>query len=57
MSYNVNDGAKRVIWDLKELAGFTANENGAQRVAWIPVWHKTRDWFERKQKQQGLKFL
>ena len=53
MSYNVNDGAKRVVEDLKELAGFTADERGAQRVAWTPVWQKTRDWFKNKAETTG----
>lgn len=53
MNYNVNDGAKRVVEDLKELAGFTADENGAHRVAWTPVWQKTRDWFKNKAEAAG----
>jgi N-carbamoyl-L-amino-acid hydrolase len=30
---------------LKELRTLTADENGAQRVAWSPVWLKAREWF------------
>lgn len=40
--------AKRVIADLKELAKLTSDENGAQRVAWGPVFRKTREWFQAK---------
>jgi N-carbamoyl-L-amino-acid hydrolase len=40
--------SKRVIRDLKELAALTTDERGAQRVAWGPVWRKTRDWFTAK---------
>jgi len=53
MAYNLNNGAKRVVADLKELAGLTADEHGAQRVAWTPVWQKTRDWFKKKAEAIG----
>jgi N-carbamoyl-L-amino-acid hydrolase len=33
---------------LKELRSLTADENGAQRLAWSPVWLKARSWFESK---------
>ncbi len=42
----------RVIADLKELAALTTDERGAQRVAWGPVWRKTRDWFTAKLKNE-----
>ena len=38
----------RVIADLEELATLTSDERGAQRVAWGPIWRKTRDWFTAK---------
>ncbi len=38
----------RVIADLRELADLTTDERGAQRVAWGPVWRKTREWFAHK---------
>lgn len=38
----------RVIADLRELAALTTDERGAQRVAWGPVWRKTRAWFTQK---------
>jgi N-carbamoyl-L-amino-acid hydrolase len=39
---------KRVVSDLKELRALTADENGAQRVAFTPVWVKTRSWLKQK---------
>src|SRR5258708_2149922 len=33
---------------LKELRDLTANEDGAQRVAWTPMWLKARAWFQSK---------
>ena len=48
------ESADRVIADLKELAEITSTPEGAQRVAWGPVWHQARDWFEAKVKGLGL---
>src|ERR1700722_3744977 len=39
---------KRTVAELKELRGLTADENGAQRVAWTDVWQKARKWFATK---------
>lgn len=36
---------------LKELRALTADENGAQRLAWSPVWLKARKWFQSKLKE------
>ena len=44
--------AVRVIAELRELRGLTADANGAQRVAWTPVWLAARAWFQSK--LQGL---
>lgn len=33
---------------LKELRALTADEHGAQRLAWGPVWLKARTWFQSK---------
>ena len=33
---------------LKELRSLTADEHGAQRLAWSPVWLKARSWFQSK---------
>jgi N-carbamoyl-L-amino-acid hydrolase len=38
----------RVIANLHELAALTSDANGAQRVAWTPVWAKARDWYRAK---------
>jgi N-carbamoyl-L-amino-acid hydrolase len=40
----------RVISDLQELRALTADANGAQRVAWSPMWLKAREWFQGKLK-------
>jgi N-carbamoyl-L-amino-acid hydrolase len=40
--------AKAAIELLKELRSLTADENGAQRVAWTPTWLKAREWFQSK---------
>jgi hydantoinase/carbamoylase family amidase len=39
---------KRTVAELKELRDLTANENGAQRVAFTDMWVKTRAWLTRK---------
>ncbi|HTA47099.1 MAG TPA: Zn-dependent hydrolase [Bryobacteraceae bacterium] len=39
---------KRTIAELKELRELTSDANGAQRVAWSPVWLRARAWFEEK---------
>jgi N-carbamoyl-L-amino-acid hydrolase len=33
---------------LKELRALTADEKGAQRLAWSPVWMKAHEWFQSK---------
>ncbi len=39
---------KRTINELKELRSLTADENGAQRVAFTPTWAKARAWLRKK---------
>jgi allantoate deiminase len=46
--------AQRVIADLRELAELTSTPDGAQRVAWGPVWAKAREWFKDKVSEIGL---
>ncbi len=41
---------KRTIAELKELRELTSDANGAQRLAWTPVWLKARAWFADKLK-------
>ena len=42
--------AARVLRNLEELRALTADESGAQRVAWSPMWLKAREWFAEKLK-------
>ncbi len=53
MSEHLVDGAKRVVADLRELAAMTSDDQGAQRVAWTPVWQQARDWFADKAREAG----
>src|SRR5580765_4428264 len=46
MSTSLNP--KRTVAELKELRNFTADENGAQRVAFTPKWVETRAWLRKK---------
>ncbi len=39
---------KRTVAELKELRVLTGDENGAQRVAFTPVWVRTREWLKGK---------
>jgi beta-ureidopropionase / N-carbamoyl-L-amino-acid hydrolase len=41
---------QRAITELQELRALTADDNGAQRVAWTPTWLKAREWFRAKLK-------
>jgi N-carbamoyl-L-amino-acid hydrolase len=45
---------QRVIADLRELAALTSTPDGAQRLAWGPVWRQAREWFAGKIKTIGL---
>jgi allantoate deiminase len=49
---SLEQSGKQVIADLRELAELTSDENGAQRVAWGPIWRKARDWFTDKVKKE-----
>jgi N-carbamoyl-L-amino-acid hydrolase len=40
----------RVIANLQELRALTADDLGAQRLAWSPMWLKAREWFQSKLK-------
>jgi N-carbamoyl-L-amino-acid hydrolase len=39
---------KRTIAELTELRNLTADDNGAQRVAWTDTWLQAREWFQSK---------
>ena len=45
---------RQIISDLRELAALTATPEGAQRVAWGPVWRQARAWFAGKIRSLGL---
>jgi N-carbamoyl-L-amino-acid hydrolase len=47
--------AQRVIADLRELAVRTSTADGAQRLAWGPVWRDAREWFKGKVAELGLR--
>jgi N-carbamoyl-L-amino-acid hydrolase len=42
--------SQAVLADLDELRELTGNDEGAQRVAWSPMWLSARQWFEDKLK-------
>jgi len=44
----LEQSGKQVVADLRELAKLTSDEHGAQRVAWGPIWRKSREWFTQK---------
>jgi len=39
---------RRTISDLEQLRALTADDLGAQRIAWSPTWVKARAWFQSK---------
>src|SRR6201996_4929464 len=39
---------QRTISNLQRLRALTADEHGAQRIAWTPTWLKARAWFQSK---------
>ena len=46
---------QRVIDDLRELQARTSTADGAQRLAWGPVWRDARAWFRGKVDELGLR--
>jgi hydantoinase/carbamoylase family amidase len=38
----------RTVAELKELRAFSADDNGAQRIAFTPMWAKVREWLKGK---------
>ena len=50
----LHSSAQRVIGDLRELAALTSTPEGAQRVAWGPVWAQAREWLRQKVAPLGL---
>jgi N-carbamoyl-L-amino-acid hydrolase len=49
--------AHRVIAELRELAALTSTADGAQRIAWGPVWRQAREWFSGKVSALGLRVV
>jgi N-carbamoyl-L-amino-acid hydrolase len=47
--------AQRVISDLRQLAARTSDADGAQRLAWGPLWRDARAWFSGKVAELGLR--
>src|ERR1700753_3509056 len=39
---------RKTVSDLEQLRALTADEHGAQRIAWTPTWLKARAWFQGK---------
>jgi allantoate deiminase len=46
--------ARDVISNLRELAALTSTPDGAQRLAWGPVWREARQWFNGKLATLGI---
>jgi N-carbamoyl-L-amino-acid hydrolase len=46
--------ARRVIDDLRALQARTSTPDGAQRLAWGPVWREAREWFRGRVAEIGL---
>lgn len=46
--------ARDVITNLRELAALTSTPDGAQRLAWGPVWREARHWFNGKLATLGI---
>jgi N-carbamoyl-L-amino-acid hydrolase len=47
--------ARDVIVNLRQLAALTSDANGAQRVAWGPVWRQARQWLDGVVAELGLR--
>jgi len=50
-----DQSAQRVVSELRELAALTSTPEGAQRLAWGPVWRAARKWLIGKLDAIGLK--
>jgi len=46
--------AKAAVASLKDLRALTADENGAQRLAWSHTWLKARNWFQGKLRELAV---
>jgi N-carbamoyl-L-amino-acid hydrolase len=48
--------SSRTVAELRELQELTGDENGAQRVAWTPVWDQARGWLRTKLERLPLEY-
>ena len=46
--------AANVVKNLREFATLTSDANGAQRLAWGPMWRTARQWFNGKLREIGI---
>jgi len=46
--------APGVVQDLRTLAALTSTPDGAQRLAWGPVWREARRWFAERARELGV---
>ena len=53
-NHNSAESAGRIIAELRELAALTSTADGAQRLAWGPVWRTAREWLLGKISAIGL---
>ena len=44
----------RTVDELRELRELTGDENGAQRVAWTPIWKQAQEWMSSKLQGTGV---
>ncbi|SEI99274.1 N-carbamoyl-L-amino-acid hydrolase [Propionispira arboris] len=51
--FDLTSAAQDVVAELRELASLTSNENGAQRIAWTPIWDRSIEWFKGKMQAEG----
>ena len=50
----IQSAPRRVVADLRALAARTSTADGAQRLAWGPVWREARSWFTEQIAALGL---
>jgi hydantoinase/carbamoylase family amidase len=46
----------RTVDELRDLRELTGDENGAQRVAWTPVWRQAKEWLSSKLQELPLEY-
>src|SRR5262245_61208164 len=53
-NYTSPMSAQNVVANLRELAKLTSTADGAQRLAWGPVWREARQWFNGRLSELGI---